>query len=566
MEPSDDISCSLGEIRSSLQGPIKSSLLEIQKHQFPKVKSIDWISNLECLSIPPKVGIKRRYGDEGEPVELDPQPRVLRRCKINPLENFKERNYIAISWVWTPEPDEERTIGGYLIESRNGQELPSDVRDTVLKRVINYASCSGDEHFWIDKICINQDDKEKLEVATQAMDMVYTLSRKSVAIINMHIETKMELYILEDLMTGRLPRANGVLSTYNSPGAGIVYKPSEALKLLDRLTSTSWWMRAWTFQEDYKASVKMVLLIPHDPSLEGWKTVSVCGEVHGELCINSAKFRSRVTKFCQAYQHQWGFNQEDMETCNRILERAAKYTVLLQERGEDGDNVFRRPMAPTILADIGARQITKPWDRLAIMANCCNYDIRLNANKLREGKFSHSLALLTQHLLNGEIVKNEQSDNQGSTQNIFDFLKSQSLDSFRSPIKKELTFIKSCRFTKVELVNEGLQTSGHLWKLGERIEVKCEIKLPGEDSTLGGFSGYQRYRLKQFAQELANGLYGRSYEAVGEDFLSYLKQEKTSQDTFVEQYMFWMANEICRAMEDPRKVLRLGCLANGSNN
>jgi hypothetical protein len=319
MEPSDDISCSLGEIRSSLQGPIRSNLLEIQKHQFSKAKSIKWISNLECLSIPPKVGIKRRYRDEGESIELDPRPRVLGRRKINPLENFKERDYIAVSWVWTPEPDEERTIGGYLIESRNGQELPSDVRDNVLKRVINYASFFGDGHFWIDKICINQDDKEELEVATQAMDMVYTLSRKSVAITNMHIETKMELYILEDLMTARLPLANGVLSTYNSPGAGMVYKPSEVLKLLDRLTSTSWWMRAWTFQEDYKASIKMVLLIPHGPSLEGWKTVGVFGDVHGELCINSANFRSQVTRFCQAYQHQWGFNQEDMETCNRIL-------------------------------------------------------------------------------------------------------------------------------------------------------------------------------------------------------------------------------------------------------
>jgi hypothetical protein len=96
--------------------------------------------------------------------------------------------------------------------------------------------------------------------------------------------------------------------------------------------------------------------------------------------------------------------------------------------------------------------------------------------------------------------------------------------------------------------------------------VKCEIKLPGEDSTAGGFGGYQRYRLKQFAQELANGLYGRSYEAVGEDLLRYLKQEKTSQDTFVEPYRSWMADEVFRAMEDPRKVLRLGCLANGSNN
>jgi hypothetical protein len=456
--------------------------------------------------------------------------------------------------VWGAEPEEETTCKRYLIESRDGgQQIRSAVRDIVLDRVIKYANCLNCRLFCVDRICINQDDKEEVEVATQAMDLVYSLSQRSLGIINRHIGTQQELNLLMGLMEGRYVNCKGNLS--------MVHEAGKALKLVQWLTSAGWWMRAWTFQEDYKASVKMVLLISHNPSLEQSKTsIRVFGSVPGELCVNSANFRTEVTRFCQAYQQEFGSDQEDMRICNEILERAVKYTIRLREKTEDGGEIIRKPMSPAILADIGARQITKPWDRLAIVANCCNYDIRLNANELSDRRFSQSLAMFTQHLLNGEIVNNEQNSNPSPTQNIMGFLKNQSLDSFKSPIKEQLTFIKSCRLPEVELVNEGVQTSGHLWKVGKRIEVKCEAKLPGEDSTRDGLEGHERYRLKQLAHELGIGIYGRRYETLADDILHYLK------DSFAEKYMYWMAGEVFYAMTDPGKVLRLGCLVGGSKN
>ena len=134
---------------------------------------------------------KRRSGHGGEFVEVEPQTQVLKRCKINLLRNFKERDYIAVSWVWEPSPDEDITAGSYLIESRDGREkLPSDVRDTVLKWVMKYSSYLGTKPFWIDKICINQHNKEEKEVAIQTMDLVYSLNQNSLAIINRHITTE----------------------------------------------------------------------------------------------------------------------------------------------------------------------------------------------------------------------------------------------------------------------------------------------------------------------------------------------------------------------------------------
>jgi hypothetical protein len=189
----------------------------------------------------------------------------------------------------------------------------------------------------------------------------------------------------------------------------------------------------------------------------------------------------------------------------------------------------------------------------------------LNADELRYRKFSHSLALLTQHLLNGEIVNNGPSDKQEFTQNISEFLKDQSLNRIRSPIKEELTFMKSCRLTDVKFVNEGLQTSGHLWKVGKEIDVKCEAGLRGEDSTLGHLGHYQRYCLKQLADELGTGVHGRRYETLADHLLRYLHREKRSKHSFVDQYMFWMASEVFGAMVGQGKVLRLGCLVGSSN-
>jgi hypothetical protein len=379
MEPSDDILDSLGDIRKRLSASICSTLLKIQKHQFSNAKSIEWISNLECLSLPPKVGQKRRYGDNGELIEIPPLKQVLRRRKINPWENFKERDYIAVSWVCSAEPGEDDAAGSYLIDSRGGgQQVRSKVRDAVLKRVIKYASHFDKKLFWIDQICINQANKDEKEVAIQSMDLVYSLSETSLAIINRHIGTENELHILIMLMKGRYLRDMKRRGFKINPNSHSVSpnKFSEALKLIEWLISTSWWMRAWTFQEDYKASVNMVLLISHHPCLEQLKrSEKIFGSVPGELCVKSTDFRTEVTKFCQAYLYKLRGDQENVKICKGILRRAGKYTISLREKDEGGDNVLRKPMAPTILADIVVRQITKPWDRLAIIANCCNYDI-----------------------------------------------------------------------------------------------------------------------------------------------------------------------------------------------
>lgn len=164
-------------------------------------------------------------------MEVKPPQTILERCIINPYKYFEQREYIAVSYVWRADPEEQNTYGRYLIKSRVGDLLvQSPVRDVVLDRVMNYARYFGCRALWIDRICIDQDDEKERSIAVQAMDLVYSLSRKSVAVINQHIKTRREMEVLSCVMRG------GYLGSENNA--------LETLKMVNYLTSATWWKKA----------------------------------------------------------------------------------------------------------------------------------------------------------------------------------------------------------------------------------------------------------------------------------------------------------------------------------
>jgi hypothetical protein len=126
-------------------------------------------------------------------------------------------------------------------------------------------------------------------------------------------------------------------------------------------------------------------------------------------------------------------------------------------------------MSPTIFSDIGNRGITDPEDILPIAANCYGYTSRLDTKMLRKKRCSLSICILALYLLNGEILGNE-DDKISLSENIFRFLERGAFHSFNPPVEaKRLTFMKSCRFVNVKLSEDGIQTSGWLWKLHKTI-------------------------------------------------------------------------------------------------
>ncbi|KAI0116856.1 hypothetical protein F4814DRAFT_439428 [Daldinia grandis] len=467
-----DTSLPLGLIRDRTSSSLISSVLKIVNDHI--VSKENWLKFVECLYVAKdneEPSGKRRRVENGS-IAAD-SSELLRRRYLNLMDANRERYikgrpYIAVSYTWQPSKEEEaeeesrkETARRCLVEPRNAGEpaLAHKVRPMIWNRVLNYAEHVGCKDIWIDKECIDQENEAEKEAAIQSMHLVYKLSRWPIALLTRRIKTAEELDLLTSLMCNDI-------APEDEPAV---------LDLLDGITSDLWWTRAWTFQEDYRASTRMTLLLPHHWSLERRKRAMVddsdryiLGKVEGEICIKSAAFRERATEFCLSYRER----SDKGDICNRVIKRATKYNVLLNDKSSAYS--ASRSMSPTILSDIISRSIEKESDRLAIMANCCEYGTRIDTNSLNNDGTSLSLAILAQYLLNGEIIENNPKRLILGTlkHNIHEYLSKQSLSNFRPPVLQGLHFIKGCRFINPRLTLEGIFTRGHLWKLGKVIRRK----------------------------------------------------------------------------------------------
>ena len=183
-------------------------------------KSRGWVSCLKCLDLSHK-----------QP--RDDERKVLWRGRINALKN---RNYVAVSYVWYPPEDLYASNEKYFVKERR-KLIPSKVRDQVLDRVIKYTTYCRSHHesedpriegFWIDQDCINQENPVEKGLAIQSMEYVYNRSEFPVGLLSVCIKSVDDLEALIGLLEGteRRPRT---------------------FRLLKYLTSDSWWQRAWTF-------------------------------------------------------------------------------------------------------------------------------------------------------------------------------------------------------------------------------------------------------------------------------------------------------------------------------
>ncbi|KAI1274061.1 hypothetical protein F5Y07DRAFT_374352 [Xylaria sp. FL0933] len=244
-----------------------------------------------------------------------------------------------------------------------------------------------------------------------------------------------------------------------------------------------------------------------------------------------------------------------MEAKKLVLERAYKFTLLLEKPSIRGHNLATSSMSPLIIADIEKRNLESPVDRIPIIANCCEYSVRIDGTKLTERGHSMSLAILVLFLLNGEILYNgPHNEGRGSASNkITDFLQAQAFDRYLPPQSAPgPTYNKSCRFVDVQLTGVGIQTVGHLWKLGRCIDTSKfpETRPYVKDS--GDLTRDERRNLMLLAEELDE------YD-LSDDIREYLDNSNVSRRSFAKKYQQRMARELATAIREGR-VVRLAVL------
>ncbi|KAI6080514.1 hypothetical protein F4821DRAFT_251367 [Hypoxylon rubiginosum] len=522
------------------QQPIINLLLDIQQEKEQRTEvSSKFLDELECFY----VGI----GKSGKIKLFREWIRVSR-----------EPNYVALSYTWSPSKDEESTKGGYLVQNRNqSRSYPSGVRDCVLDRITKYMKHKDVQLLWIDRHSIPQQNCKdpqcecglckKKAAALRSMDWVYKKSNHPVALLGRPINAKRDLDLLYQILTREFasdPQPMGF--------TGCREWERNALKLLYKITSDLWWQRAWTYQENYKGGKKMILLIPHPQLLEEHKLkCEFFGDVPGELCIKSICFFEKATSLCQIFKDRKDMTPVAEEMIDWILSRAGRYKELLDKS---------EPMDPAIIADTERRGVKEPWDRLSIVANCCDYPVRLAEQQLRHNGCSLSLSMLGMCLLNGLILYNGISTSKSiSKMSVSEFLEAQSFHKFQSPLgQPNLTFNKGCRFIDVELGEVGVGTKGHIWVLDQIIDTATfKGQLPWVDNPRDDLDLWTQKRLTQLSRKLGSPF----PEGLANDIEAFLRGEAVGNNSnqFVGDYMLTMAETVADAIQE-KKALRLGRL------
>ncbi|KAI0107137.1 heterokaryon incompatibility protein-domain-containing protein [Nemania sp. FL0031] len=529
----DDLGDSLSTIRRHYQQPLVTLLLDIQKTEIQHLKSTEFIRALECL--------------------YPTQNNTFMRHRINA---FEERDYVAISCTWSHPLPLKQPYGKYYVQSRNRGFSQSTVRDSVFERVRKYMVHFDLRYLWIDKECVVQEDGEEKETAIQAMDLVYYRSKHPIGLLYQPILSIADLQLLAGLMTEKFVTKSG--SQFKlSPGLPFE-SVRKILELLDAIVSDIWWTRAWTYQENYRGSTRMRLLIPHCISSKDYPNyyIKLFGDVPGEIVLNSTEFHEAATAFCLAFDPPASLRKSRQ----LVLERASKYTLLLEKPGVYGQDLATRSMTPLIIEDIEKRQLEVPLDRLAIIANCCQYSARLDCRELMKRGHSVSLAILALFLLNGEILYNglDSRDRVSDGHNITHFLSTQAFNQYSPPQQaRGLTYNKSCRFIDAVLKRRGIRTQGHLWKLGRRIDTsEFSNRLPYVEDD-GSLTRDERRNLMLLANELGK----RGFRDLRVEIIAYLERTDTSQsgNSFAKEYQKYMAKELAAAVSQCR-LLRLGAL------
>ncbi|KAI0973791.1 hypothetical protein F4678DRAFT_486960 [Xylaria arbuscula] len=525
MDGGDDSKDTLRQIAARYRRPIVSLLLDIQRDGILKDEDlvIDFLKRLECFYI--------RANDRT----------TLRRTLIDVSEETK---YIALSYTWNPSDHEDETSGGYFVEARYRSNCwRSSVRNCVFERITKYMLVEGVTLLWIDRHSIPQKisnpatHRQKI-AGLQCMDKVYERSEHPVALLGRPLASSYELTLLRKVMSGSFVKESHSAGGFQLSQEDRDQDATDALELLFAITSDLWWQRAWTFQENYKAGKNMTLLIQHPECCERLKEgYRIFGEVSGELCINSVLFSEKATKFCLAF---------------------GRYQILL-------DN--SQPMTPTIIQDVEKREVSKVWDRLAIIGNCCSYPVRMDIERLQQNRKSLSLSLLIMWLLNGELLINNSDEHSALDLNISGFLERYSFDKMSSPLEQHsLTFNKGSRFIGVKLVDSGILTKGYIWELGRiirTIEFNNEIPWIQKPQGQGVLKLFEHRCLTKLSQEL-KALH--ECESLARYITTYLYNDAHGSPDFFygENYMGMMMVELSEAVRNG-KDLRLGKLR-GSND
>lgn len=321
----------------------------------------------------------------------------------------------------TPLGDAEKAP--YDIMTSNGMRKGRVSRD-VMDRALRYAANKGLSFIWIDQECIEQDNPVEKELAIQSMHLVYRRSDYPLGLLTARLLHQQHIdalkfairYSFEELALHDVdPRTESSLETPESrpmPNLSaiesFIRSFAEVLKIMAR---DRWLTRGWIMQEMVLAGEKMVFSLPCEPCLvkPDWG-----GDVEGELHLTLDQL---VPIFDDVLSSDAKAREFDKIIVGMKGGQSIGYAfhasyrklrhITLGTNADGNHNMWGyyrvcNPLAAVLFLE--GRTNSRYGDRIAIVANLCDYAVRLNTTELDELGFGYSTCLFAMMLLNGDIT------------------------------------------------------------------------------------------------------------------------------------------------------------------
>jgi hypothetical protein len=322
---------------------------------------------------------------------VEPQPKGAKQSgkiylNLSPLGPVPPK-YVAVSYTWQRSDTPSKSIPQYCIITPNKRIiLPFPELNFVIHRALRFVSDRDIHYFWIDRLCVDQDDPNDVEMHIQCMHTVYANSTYTFAPLSCRIDTTSMLHNLKGFLQDR--------SQHN------VRDPRRWAKkvqgLLEFIVRDGWFTRTWTYQERFCG--KDVYLEFHLASL---LRVIAGGADHMLVRLHDIqsafeRFETAITKAAD------GKPRDEMSFLITHLQQIMSLNF-------DFPRLSRTNTPETLNASLSKRSFDVLQtcncfvvsDRLAVVANIGNYIYRLKSRQLNEPRFSYSTALLVLILSNG---------------------------------------------------------------------------------------------------------------------------------------------------------------------
>jgi hypothetical protein len=382
------------------------------------------------------------------------KPRKFRLVQSNKMvsdpDEFKPggpyvcSHYVAVSYCWpVPQQDEHgksiMTPGSYQVRDLDGAVRSSRALDNILDRAVEFAVSCGIRMIWIDQECLPQpkedspqEHKDEQELGVQAMDVVYNRACLTAGLLSASITSQDQMDAVATLRSFAVTDSGSGVTWDGVGEAPLVTDISHllyhALDFLEIVSADRWYTRAWVAQEALSAGEVLVLLLPLGAGIS-YECLLELGEPEelpliAELPPRDGSQPSTIGISMTGFQHlvrvakclfytvynrvgdamhprAWSI----IEKAEELHPTAPQPKILSERMFIPGGNNYRPRQtadaagALTLLRTRGCRDVQ---DRIAIVANMCNFENRLNTNMLARHCKSLRLALVALTVLNGD--------------------------------------------------------------------------------------------------------------------------------------------------------------------